>query len=223
MPAAICDRYNLAYFSIPKAASTSMKMVLYSLEHDTPWTQDPDKVHPTFPTHRVKPADFEAARPYWRFTILRDPVSRLLSAYGNRVKHHRDIQRDVAKQGRRQKILFRLKNPFLNLQPTANAFYENLPTYQKASHSIWHHTTSVSHFIGSDLSFFNAVYRIKDIHELEQELSRKTSRKIELPREQTAGEKITLDMLSARARQSVLEHTRADYDLLKDYFTPPSG
>ena len=222
MPAAISKKFDLAYFSIPKAASTSMKMVLYELENGAPWTHEPNKVHPKFSTHPVTLADFDATRIYWCFTIVRDPISRLLSAYGNRVHHHNDIQKAVGK-GRAERLQFRLKHPFLKLRPTASEFYENLAAYQRVSHSIWHHTVSVSQFIGSDLSFFDAVYRIKDIPALQQELSRRTGRSITLTREQTAGPKIKLDMLSPEARASVLMHTRADYELLNGYFQPPDN
>lgn len=220
MPAAVSERYGLAYFSVPKAASTSMKMVLYALEHETPWTGDPDRVHPQFPTHPVKPADFEAVRDKWRFTILRDPVARLLSAYGNRVEHHRDIERAIGSSLRRR-LRFRLRHPFANRHPSPDAFYENLERYQTISYSIWHHTVSVRQFIGTDLSVFDRIYRIADIPALEMELAQRTGQRITLPREQTAGRKLTLDMLSRKARARVLAYTRPDYELLGDYFAPP--
>jgi hypothetical protein len=222
MPAAICQKFDLAYFSTPKACSTSMKKVLYELEQDRPCAQGYKFLHRQFPTFPITPADFEAARAYWCFTILRDPVSRLMSAYGNRVQHHNDIQNYV-ERSYESRTKFRLRYPFLNLHPSANEFYENLAFYQSICYSIWHHTVSVSQFLGSDLTFFDAIYKIKDIPELAQELSRRTGRTINLPHEQTEGQKVTLGMLSPKARANVLAYTRPDYELLRDFFQPPES
>ena len=122
MPAAICHKFDLAYFCTPKACSTSMKKVLYELEQDKSLTQGYKFLHRQFPTFPITLADFEVARAYWCFTILRDPVSRLLSAYGNRVQHHNDIQNHV-ERSYKSRIKFQLKHPFLSLHPSANEFY----------------------------------------------------------------------------------------------------
>ena len=220
MPAALLPEYGLAFFSIPKAVSTSMKMVLYELQHGVPWEDDPDRVHPHFPTFPIKEEDFAAAEGFWKYTIIRDPISRLLSAYGNRVHHHQDIRRDAARS-RKDRLLFPFRNSGLSVFPSPETFYRNLDRYQAISYSIWHHTASAKKFIGSDLSYFDAVYRVEDLPELEAELSRRTGRSISLPREQTAGKKIKLDMLSARTQAKVLQYTREEYAFLKDYYTSP--
>lgn len=222
MPAAVSQRHGLAFFSVPKSASTSMKMVLYELEHGRPWIDEPDRVHPQFPTYPITEKDFTDTKGFWRFTIIRDPVARLLSSYGNRVHHHQDIARAVVRR-HRDRLMFQLRNPGLRLYPNPGAFFRDLARYQEISYSIWHHTVSVSTFIGTDLSRFDAIYRVDDLPELEAELSRRTGHAIALPREQTAGRKITLEMLPRPVRRAVLEHTRADYDLLRRYYTPPEA
>lgn len=220
MPAAISERLGLAYFSVPKSASTSMKMALYEMNSGMPWSREPDRVHPKFPTFPIKGDDFCNVESLWKFTIVRDPISRLLSSYGNRVHFHRDIARAVARD-QLGPVKFALRNPGLRRYPSPDRFFLNLRRYQRVSYSIWHHTVSISAFIGSDLSRFDAVYRIEDIGELEVELSRLARRPIKLPREQVEGRKVTLDMLSVRAQKAVLEYTKADYELLQDYFCAP--
>ena len=49
------------------------------------------------------------------------------------------------------RLLFPLRNPGLTLYPGPDNFYRRLERYQAVSYSIWHHTTSVSAFIGTDL------------------------------------------------------------------------
>ena len=111
--------------------------------------------------------------------------------------------------------------PKLSLRPGPEDYFRHLAEYRAASYSIWHHTEPISTFIGSDLSRFDAIYRIEDLAELEEDLSRRTGKRISMPREQTAGRKVALDELSGAAREAVLAHTRADYDLLRDFYAPP--
>ncbi|MEJ2622688.1 MAG: sulfotransferase family 2 domain-containing protein, partial [Candidatus Thiodiazotropha sp.] len=189
MPAAVLDKHKIAYFSIPKSASTSMKLVLYFLKHGKEWTGDPDRVHPQFPTYPISDEDFQAVQDYWKFTIVRDPISRLLSSYGNRVHFHSDIVRDAAPR-LQDKLIFLLFRNELSLRPKYDDYFINLKKYQELSYSIWHHTTSVSTFIGSDLSRLSRIYRIEDIPNLENELTVRTGMQVALPREQTSGIKV---------------------------------
>lgn len=222
MSAAIVERYNLAYFAVPKAGSTSMKATIYDLEHDRPWTAHPNKVHPEYRTFPLSPMDITDTEGYFRFAIVRDPVVRLLSAYGNRVHAHRDISR--SSHGRRQNLKFRIAHPRRSLLPSATDFYGHLETYQKISYSIWHHTASISNFIGSDLSVFDAVYRLEsDIPLLEAELSRRARRPIRVGREQTEGVKIRFDDLPRKVRAKVVAYTSDDYSLLHSFYEPPHG
>jgi len=198
-----------------------MKMVLYELDQGRPWTADPDAVHPVFPTHPITDEDFRAVDGLWRYTIIRDPIERLLSAYGNRVHHHQDIHRDVAALGWVRRFELRHTRK-LSHYPTPAEFYRHLNAYQTISYSILHHTAPITRFIGSDLSRFDAIFPVEDLGRLEHELSERTRRSIVLPRVQTGDQKLTMDMLPRDARQAVLDHTADDYDLLQDWYTRPS-
>ena len=217
MAAALLPEFKVAYFSIPKSASTSMKLVLYEAREGVPWQKELDRVHPQFPTVPLRPADIAATDGWWRFTIVRDPIQRLLSSFGNRVHFHRDIEREVERHWRR-KLAFRTKYRDLRRRPTPDEFFERLHRYQEFSYSIWHHTTSVTRFIGDDLSIFDRIYRIDNIPQLEEDLADRLGRQITLPREQTDGMKVKFDDLGAAARKAVIEATREDYGLLAQYF-----
>lgn len=192
-----------------------MKMVLYALEYGTPWTKEPDTIHPMFPTYPIRDCDFLATEGMWRFTIIRDPVSRLLSSYGNRVHHHHDIKKDVSRLPAPSLELFAQSG--LSLYPKAQDYFDNLERYQKFSYSIWHHTTSLRTFVGGDPSRLDAIYRVEDLSVLEAELSRRTRQKIKLPRVQTEGERITLDMLPAQTQSKILDYTSRDYCFLSRF------
>ena len=217
MPAALVPNYRIAFFSVPKSASTSTKLVLYRLKHGKEWHGLPDKVHPMFPTFPIKSGETDVPPNYWTFTIIRDPIQRLLSSYGNRVLHHRDIERDLQKR-QTQDDTFSNLNPI----PEPNEFFEKLLLYQKASYSIWHHTISVKNFIGDDLNIFDDIYTISEISKFEADISAYTKQSIKMPREQTGGPKIAFSDLGAQAQEVVLKTTDADYTFLSKYFSAPN-
>ena len=97
MAASIIKKFKIAYFDIPKTASTSVKIALYQIKNNKKWVKDPDNVHAVFPLYPLAENDFFNVKNYWKFTIIRDPISRLLSAYGNRVLFHKDIVNDLKK------------------------------------------------------------------------------------------------------------------------------
>lgn len=221
MAAALLETPKIAFFSTPKAGSTSMKMVLYRLKTGEDWTGDPDRVHPQFPTHPIKPGDFDGLDDYWKFAIIRDPISRYLSSFYNRVHTHRDIARENGKT-LKARAKFYLRNPGLRLYPGVENYFRNITRYQKVCYSVWHHTTSVKNFVGDDLNRLDAVFRVEDIPALEAELTQRTGTPISLPREQTSDVKLRLTDLSPAAQAIVREETDADYDFLSDYYARPA-
>lgn len=216
----LVESHKLAFFSVPKAGSTSIKLVLWELKTGSPWTGDPDRVHPRFSTYPLEAGDFEGLEDYFRFTVVRDPVQRLLSSYGNRVIAHKDLEKSLPAKPL-ERVLWRLRNPRFTSRPTANRYVGDLGYFQKVSYSIWHHTTSVATFIGTDLTRFHEVYRLEELHGLETRLRALTGKDIRFPREQTSGPKLRLEDLSSAAREALRRHTAFDYDLLRDYYRSP--
>jgi len=77
----------------------------------------------------------------------------------------------------------------------------------------------VKTFVGEDLSFFDKVYRLEAIGELEKDLSERTGLDIVLPREQVGGPKVIYDELPSDVQSFVGDYTRQDYLFLKDYYS----
>lgn len=211
--------HKIAYFDTPKAASSSVKVALYRLERGEDFTSDvaaDDAIHWVYPTRRLDPAvDFAAAADFWKCTVVRDPVARLLSAYSNRVAHHRDQLRDRFP---------RLRAFFLGLplDPDPDTFFTRLGRYRLQSGRVRHHIDLAVRYIGTDLSRFDAVYPMERLGDFAADLSRRTGTAITFPRLQTGGPKITPDMLSPRAHAAMLDYLAPDYALLSDYYRPPA-
>jgi hypothetical protein len=213
------EKHRIAYFDTPKVASTSMKLVLHEIEHGNAMSdaRDVEKaVHRAYPTSRISlPADFETCKGYWKLAIVRDPAKRLLSAYSNRILFRKDQYKGRLPRTR----AFLLGLP---LEPDVNTFFLRLWRYRLQSAPLRHHTDLVSHYLGTDLGRFDAIYPIEDLDRLAADLSARTGRPVTLPRLQTGGPKIGLDALSKPAFDALMAYLAPEYELLRDYYRPPS-
>lgn len=219
----LVSRYRIAYFDTPKVASSSIKAALYRLEHGTDPVAVPGatasveaRIHKAYQqTRPLDPArDFAAAEGCWTATVVRDPVKRLLSAYANRIIHHRDPHRGRFPRTR----AFLLGVP---LDPDPDTFFLRLGRYKLQSGRIRHHVHRATRFIGTDLSRFDAVYPMERLDDFAAELSRRTGQEVGFPRLQTGGPKMSFDMLSPRARRALVDYLAPDYAVLADHYSPP--
>lgn len=89
----LCHRHRFMYLGVSKNASTSMKLLMWRAEQDAPGREAPGAIHAWWgfrPTRgrsidrddRPQIAEYPG---YVKFAVYRDPVSRFLSAYHDRV------------------------------------------------------------------------------------------------------------------------------------------
>jgi len=216
----IVEKYGLAYFSIPKVACTSIKHVLFELEHGHPFEpgeKTGKKVHAAFPPAGIQDGDFERCASLWTFAVFRDPIKRILSAYSNRVLYHEALKRI----SHAPMIRLKARLAGISLNPDLNEFCVNLPKYQKLSREIRHHTRPYATCVGDDISRLDATFPLEKLNELAAELSRRTGKEITFPRLQTGGPKFTIDDLSPGALSALRRFTAPDYELLGGMYSPP--
>lgn len=215
--AVVNHEYRIVYFDVPKVASSTVKLALYELANGAPLQAG----NPVERVHRLHPADprnvrrdLARYRDYWCFTVVRDPVARLLSAYGNRIVHHRDTYK-----GR----LAHLRAALLGLpmDPDPDTFFTRLGRYRLQSGSIRSHVRPMARFLGGDLSRFDRVYRIEEMDLLAADLAARTGRQLGFPRTQAAGRKLRLEEISDAALAALLRDTQEDYAFLDGLYTPP--
>lgn len=96
MPA-VSNRYKIAYYPIPKIASSSLKVAIYELDTERKWKNfEVDgrmvSVHGVYPA--VKHPQYQPVfRSYLCFTVVREPLERLLSVHRHRIQIQRDLHR----------------------------------------------------------------------------------------------------------------------------------
>ncbi|MEX0311074.1 MAG: sulfotransferase family 2 domain-containing protein [Tateyamaria sp.] len=210
------DSHRLAYMAVPKAACSSVKAalcVLDPLQIQTRVDQLGQKqVHSIYPTKRFRRHRWHYLANHYRFTVVRDPLKRLLAVYTNRVEglgilsHCRKIRRGRV---------------HLPTNPDPDYFFQNLNAYIATSSDIKHHTLPTALFTGTDWSAYSRVYRTSEMAELEASLSRQTGRKVEIPHFNSSDRRLTLDDLSARTQRVLQVRLESEYAHLAPFFDNP--
>ncbi|MCC5965687.1 MAG: sulfotransferase family 2 domain-containing protein [Natronohydrobacter sp.] len=211
------DSYGVAFVGVPKCMSTSVLRSFYKLEHGTAFDRAAfgGNIH-RFYRQRVadriasiEPPDLAGLAGLWIFTIIRNPIRRLLSVYTNRVCDHRDIA----------KALEKAPDATLDPMPSADAFFRDLPRYRAQVPSIKHHTDNFAQFLGPDLARFDAVYRVEDADAIQDTLSERLGQPFVLENEQRSRVALGFDDLSPEAQAQIVTHTHPDFELLAPFYS----
>lgn len=215
----ILDRYNLAYFPVPKTACTSLKSYFYEIEHGAPFIPyrgDDERMiyihNKIFSSSFFGEARAECLASCHRIAVVRDPVERFVSAYANRVLHHKELSAAA------------LNTPLgeaLGLLPTPafELFVERLDEYRLASWSISHHTNPASYFLGPDLGYFHKTYKFSEIGQLHADICARTGTNFALPHEQKMGAAFPLPGPKHPCWRKLREFYAGDYALMKGYYS----
>lgn len=202
---------GIGYFPIPKSACTSIKNTLFKIEHSRDYNNEVDTgrhIHQYWEKNKQ-----EYNKEDFNFIILRDPIKRLISAYTNRVCHHRELSLEKIKLSNP-----RIASSFEIYSPGLGQFLDSFYDYYKVN-SINHHCMPVTQILKSDLTPFDKIYPIEKMNLLVHDLSEKLEREIIIPREQTGGRKIPLQDLSKNHMDFLIDFYESDYYLMKDFYS----
>lgn len=206
--AIILPQQRIAYFPVPKSACTSIKSLFFQIENGVPFkpmTRHGQMFHihnfyGTVPFGRIA---HDRLRDFWRFAVYRDPISRFLSCYSNRVLHFRELSAGM--------LSAEAQKAGALPDPDLETFIERIEIYRLYSPSIQHHCAPQVQFLGRDPDYFHRIFTLQTLDEMVAELSQRTGRSLQLPHEQRGGPKLTPDNLSPKAQAALRELYRADY------------
>jgi hypothetical protein len=217
MGAAVIHRHRLAYFPIPKNATSSIKRLIYELDAGVPFTSTVRNaigatVHGLYPSRGGGKwrSYFDN---YTTITVVRDPVKRLLSAYGNRVIQRRAFEKNP--EVKRQLVQRRL-----SLVPELDEFIENLETYSSVSPHLRGHILPQSSYVGAFWDRLHIKLPIEKVGTLPDLILEKTGQRVTLPHIQSAGPKPSPKLLSDSHFNKLVAMFAADYEMLKDFYRP---
>ncbi len=215
-------QYKIAYFPVPKTASTSMKHAFYQLEHGKPFVRVKREgkkagIHDNYVNTRgFYEKDLSRYADYARVAVIRDPVQRIISAYNHRVVREQELAEC--------NIDMDLANALgVPANPSRMDFLCNLEKYRILAPAIRHHTDPFTKFLGHDLAYFTDVVKIRKLPEFAKQIEALTGQKFELGHFQKgAGTPLNLQM-HRDARDALLTYCAGDYALLKGYFSIPEA
>ncbi len=210
----ILKDHKLFYASIPKVACTSLKTMFFEVENGVPFK--PIKANgKTWHIHEFYHGWLRVSYPEKRLedlrrvTLVRDPIKRFLSAYGNRVVHHKDAGEVAVSKVRG----FRKLTP----NPDLDEFIDRFDRYLSIGSIKWHCRPMVD-FIGDDKNYFHGLYGMHQMDAFLEDVSNAVGKKMEAGRFQTGGPKFSPDDLTAKQVAKLETFYSADYSAFSQYF-----
>ena len=209
---------RIVYMPIPKAACTSVKAALASIDPEAPITAeeiaaDPYCVHAHYQTTRFRPHRWEpySDGTWWRFAVVRDPLKRLLGVYSNRVEELKELYHSPKMR----------EQTALPMDPDPDFFFQNLLAYMELSSTIKHHALPSHLFIGPLPLRFDTVYKTENLGQLGADLSARAGREVRVPRFNSTEHPLKLSDLAPATMDALRERLSDEYIHLQDYYKNP--
>lgn len=216
----ISHKHRIVFFPMAKNCSTSIKHMFYHLETGRPFRQARaaynlvGHVHAYYPT-----VTLEKWHPFYdcyeSMTIVRDPVSRFLSGYGNRILHAKALET-------RGNIGDKIKAAGLSLEPDLDSFVDNLEKYLQISVYMKNHLSPQASIIGAIFPKIKHVLPISRAAEIPEFFRTHRNINVTFPHEQSVGPKFKPSDLSRSRLKKIVDFYKDDYALLHQHFAPPA-
>ena len=145
------------YYPTPKCGCTSTKIMIWKALGGK--INNEEEIHVKFPTKT-----FFKIPSSVKFAIVRDPVERFVSAYSNKIIHHKVI-------------------PYIEFEQ----FIKNFDNYYNNNVHIHHHFRPQIDFIGTQPEYFNKIFYLNEMGKVALFLSNLFNKEIEIERRQTGG------------------------------------
>lgn len=227
--AVISRPLNAVYFDITKVGSSSLKEALWEVDHGAPfkgrglariannvrWRLARAKLAPPRNIHEqtgYRTQVFSLARVpdgYVTFTLVRDPVARIISAWKDKV--HRN-------QFRWRREEMDIENEGLPLDPTFGEFIDRFHEYRAVSRPVRVHTTPYSWHLGGDIAFFDRVFRLEAMDEMHAFLTDRLARPFPAQHANRSGPGRKTDRLTRKQVGALLTIAEPDYRLLQGLY-----
>ncbi|MCP5037235.1 MAG: sulfotransferase family protein, partial [Rhodobacteraceae bacterium] len=209
------NNHGISYFSVPKCACTSLKYFFFEIENGFEFRMFKaggvlKTVHTTaYPSNAFTNTPLQKIQNHHKFAVVRDPVSRVLSCYSNRVIHHQVLTK--VKFSKRNLRAGMVDNP--DLARFIRFFHE----YRKMSADVAHHSRKLSFFLGRDSTFYDRLYNLSQLPDLVEDMKNRVGTVPELGRRQTGGPELTREDLSKSEITKIEKYFKRDIDTYGRY------
>lgn len=202
---------NIGYKAIPKVACTTIKNRLFEQKNGRAFDSTLDVGNHVHQYWERNPEEIDDCE--FRFIVIRDPIKRFLSAYSNRVCHHRELSLEKVRNTNPK-----IADNFDIYNPGLGQFIDNFEQYYLVN-SIEHHSKPITSWLDCGLDDFTNIYRLESINVLQDDLSKLLNKEIFFGRDQTGGRKIPIQDLNRNQVEWLIEFYRDDYDALSGYYS----
>lgn len=227
--AVVSRSLRAVYFDITKVGSSSLKETLWELDHGEPfrgrglrrvWNGlhwrlarrkliKPRNIHEQEGYRTQVFALAEVPEGHATFTLVRDPIARLKSAWRDKIHRNqfrwRDEEMDIENEG-------------LPLDPSFGELIDHFQAYREISRPVRVHTTPYAWHLGPDIGYFDHVFRLEAPEELQAFLAARLGRDLALRHENRSGASRRDASLTRRQIDTLLQITEPDYRLLGDLY-----
>jgi hypothetical protein len=215
----ILPAQRMAFFFSPKSGGTSLRAFLFHAENGFPFRDYSVQgvrydANTLAGNYRFNHHSQEGVERFRRFALLRDPVTRFLSGYSNRVLHFRELSIEAAGP--------MLLQEGLPPDPDITTFTENYVGYLRCSKPVARHFLKQQKFIGSDPGYYERIFTLERIDELAAFVNAECKTDARMPRLQTGGPKLDFFALPEDVQYDVLNICRHDiaFQIMPEYWRP---
>jgi len=211
------EAHKIAYMAVPKAACSSIKFALAEIDPEMAGIkhgglEDMLFAHTRYQTQRFRPHRWAQYSDWWRFTVVRDPLQRLFSAYSDFVV--------------KRKLLYKspkLRRTDLPKEPDPDFFFQNVEQYKELSSVIRHHILPVRLFAGPKLEGYDRIYKMEELDQLAQDITARTGKSFVIPRANKSGKTFEFTDLHPKTQDHLRVFLAEEYDYFKGYYDNPMG
>jgi hypothetical protein len=205
---------RLTYVSVPKCACGSLKRFFYELlrgERFVPQWFRPS-VHWIYPSRRFSALPHGRIAGHWRVAVVRDPLSRVVSGYFSKIVRLNCLEEPSTRLA--------VRAAGLPTRPTLEGLLANLARYKLVSRVIRTHFRPLSHYLGTDPSWYSRIYDISEVGDLADDACARTGRTALLPHVGRNKNRAPGDVVTPAVIARVQEEFREDVALYGAFFAP---
>jgi tetratricopeptide (TPR) repeat protein len=208
-------KYKVVFFPIPKCGCTTIKNFFYKMDCG----KETINPHPQYTNQfkNIDPLDFDAVKDYYKFAIVRDPISRFLSYFQNNITDGESLYRTRCYAKTKNRYIFGLDR-----NPSLDKLIENLEFYIYCFNDIRHHALCQSAYLKMPIALCDDIFTLKDLPIALEKLEKITG--ISINNRHLRKSKRSADDLyshiSPKAKEKLIKYYSEDYDLLKKFIPP---
>ncbi|MCP3901796.1 MAG: sulfotransferase family protein [Desulfobacteraceae bacterium] len=205
---------SIYYWPVPKNACTTLKQAIYKFNYDknfssTNFFSKKYGIHDIYRSRSNLSKELDSNNR--NFCIIRDPISRFVSLYTNRVLYYKELE--IC----RNKII----SVSLKVNPDINYFANNLEKYIKYSPEIKHHALPQVDYLGCNPEQYWRIYKISEIEQLSIEIKSITNKSLTINHYKKSDpglKESTLLQLTNESIEYLREFYMKDYEIFGRYF-----